>query len=523
MRRDTLTFDDQGTGVTAERLSGNLHTTDVYVNEDELTFYKVIDKPVLLASELFAGKVMDKMTQMINQENQSSTSTNHPSSPRIRTPSPRVCISPTQLDAVALALPSIKQRSITYTDCCDIGSDQIKLHLHQIVRIMTMRQLIQDGDAMGQNYEIPMTQGIEETLSLDYGEAFRDITNSIQSTKRILPRQFLNPKSKEELLVSLLFNKTDNSTQFFDNHSVLQDQSIVSPKKISMNEIVQIIFKTLHSLSCIENEDIESWKDETLKTIRSAKNDQPMETIEKYIGEASQIFSSRLSLAKALFQGDEISLDFTSLADIYQNWCLLYSYDAENQSEIETIKKETDEWLESVKESVKKYNEKLYKKYLSDFIKLDHSKVSSKTLSEILKSLQSKSYRKSPQGKNVLMIVKLILEKWPNQQSTPERQSLVGQIKNKIQATEVNKKLPGQPTSIFLDRNDHINMLFREAFSETTSKEKHQELRTTCGQKAEEVKNPSMREYVKKFFTPEDQTFHPISHDVNSALGTSPR
>ena len=66
-------------------------------------------------------------------------------------------------------------------------------------------------------------------------------------------------------------------------------------------------------------------------------------------------------------------------------------------------------------------------------------------------------------------------------------------------------------------------MLFREAFSETTSKEKHQELRTTCGQKAEEVKNPSMREYVKKFFTPEDQTFHPIPDDVNSALGTSPR
>ena len=60
-----------------------------------------------------------------------------------------------------------------------------------------------------------LLQGIEETLSLDYGEAFRSITNSIQSTERKLPGQFLNPKSKEELLVSLLFNKTDNSTQFF--------------------------------------------------------------------------------------------------------------------------------------------------------------------------------------------------------------------------------------------------------------------------------------------------------------------
>ena len=191
MRGEKLTCVDQGEGVTAERLLGGKHTADVYVGGHEnQTYYKVIKKPALLALELFAGKIMDQMTQIINRENQASTGTNHPSSPRIRTPSPRVCISPPPPDAnndadeVILASDNIRPGTVTYEDCNDIGFDKIKPHLHQIVRIMTMRQLIQDGDAMGQNYEIPFThEGVEATLSLDYGEAF----SSIQSRERILP------------------------------------------------------------------------------------------------------------------------------------------------------------------------------------------------------------------------------------------------------------------------------------------------------------------------------------------------
>ena len=83
---------------------------------------------------------------------------------------------------------------------------------------------------------------------------------------------------------------------------------------------------------------------------------QSFRTIETILDEASHIFSHRLYLAKALFQGNKIHINFDKLREIYTTWQRQYSYDPKSEKEEERITEETTRWINSISDSVEKFN-----------------------------------------------------------------------------------------------------------------------------------------------------------------------
>ena len=248
---DTNThFYDEGSYIEAKRIGdgtdGISTTNPTYVstNKKQQTYYKLLDNSQLLAIEMFGGKLMEMMTEKVSPQGGS-----------LRTPSPRSCNSPTG-DKKVFCTSSIKDPNITYNDVTDIGSkitQNITIQ-QRFIQFATMRQFIQDGDAAPHNYEIPEQENTlneHHVLSLDYGLAFIEITNSWleDSIKKNLPIAYRKPKTKEELLVSLLFDKTDYSGQLQDSHSIIQDGSIIKTNSIQEKMfVVKTVITTLQAL-----------------------------------------------------------------------------------------------------------------------------------------------------------------------------------------------------------------------------------------------------------------------------------
>ncbi len=453
--KHTMTFIDT-TGSFQAREFDCDSTNTVYKAIQKPIFFKIINNPNLLITELFASILMEKMIRIIN-DHPNELQDHQKKRTRIRTPSPRACTSsPTnssQHYQSAIASPSIKDDSTIYDDLGSFGAQKLASLDKEIIQIAVMRQLIQDADAFTQNMETD--REAQELLTLDYGYAFYGSTGEQQSNKRTLPDQFINPKSKEEILASLLFDKTDHSDKCTDTHCLLQESVI----RTSTTVKADTVFQTLHTLSCIQYSDILSWQSQTLKNIltnhlqilksstvesirlqpellsitcnllktgdnetkrlcyqtlletmssksfrktptgkiykhfiryvltlvsppieepllqsyraklsnlvvREHSNEpdetrslkQSFRTIETILDEASHIFSYRLYLAKALFQGNKIHINFDKLREIYTTWQRQYSYDPKSEKEEERITEETTRWINSISDSVEKFN-----------------------------------------------------------------------------------------------------------------------------------------------------------------------
>ena len=336
-----------------------ISTHFVTYDPDQQLYVKTIENSSTLTLEFLANRLMEEMVTVVNTDQARS----------LRSPSP--C----QGTMDKLRTRDIKDPGVDYEPSSSRAPDEATQCY--LVRAMILRQLLQDADAYDHNYEIPSPSGSPSSnsqqaqsttvsphiLSLDFGYAFYTLTSKHQGSEsldnehldatpsRVLYEHFLNPESKEALLVSLIFNRPDTSTEFRDNHSILQQSGIINSQSLEGKKRIftELLF-TLNQLKALKHESFIGCQKDAVENFSNPKSQnsitsEDMQKLTELVNNAMVLFSNRLTLAHSLIKDQQLDFDVDKFKEIYIAWSKDYLGETENEEEIADIVKEAEDWV----------------------------------------------------------------------------------------------------------------------------------------------------------------------------------
>ena len=327
----------------------------VTYDQDQKLYVKTIENSSVLTLEFLANRLMEEMVTVVNTDQARS----------LRSPSP--C----QGTMDKLRTRDIKDPGVDYEPSSSRAPDEATQCY--LVRAMILRQLLQDADAYDHNYEIPSPSGSPSSnsqqtqsttvsphiLSLDFGYAFYTLTSKHQGSEsldnehldaapsRVLYEHFLNPESKEALLVSLIFNRPDTSTEFRDNHSILQQSGIINSQSLEGKKRIftELLF-TLNQLKALKSESFLGCKKDAVENFSNPESpSEDKQRLTELVDNAMVLFIYRLTLAHSLIKDQQLDFDVVQFKEIYIAWSKDYLGETENEEEIADIVKEAEDWI----------------------------------------------------------------------------------------------------------------------------------------------------------------------------------